>query len=166
MGNGKVQGRICKIGLSTVCNPDFRKLPAGFFLIKLPQQLTANLMAAAAIQPLPSDPHPVTLFLRLLYPITRVVSNFSLSARTDSQCVPDRPAKLDTPLGSPDSLLLCKFQFIGRQGPPASSCLYVVQNPNLSPDTINNASNRAVMFGDCRITSHALPAGASRQTSI
>ena len=58
------------------------------------------------------------------------------------------------------------LKFIGRQGPPANSCLNVVQNPNLSPDTINNASYRAVMFGNCRITSHALPAGASRQTSI
>jgi len=63
------------------------------------------------------------------------------------------------------TLLLFKFQFAGRQGPPANSCLNVVQNPKLSPDTINNASNRAVMLDDCRITSHELPAGASRQTA-
>jgi len=38
--------------------------------------------------------------------------NFSLSARADGQREPDWPAGIDTPLGSPGSLLQCKFQFI------------------------------------------------------
>ena len=40
-------------------------------------------------------------------------TNFILSARADSQRVPVWPAGVDTPLAPPDSLLLCKFQFVG-----------------------------------------------------
>ena len=37
-----------------------------------------------------------------------------LSARADGQCVPVWSAIIDTPLGPPDSLLLCRFQLVDR----------------------------------------------------
>ena len=43
---------------------------------------------------------------------TMALPNFSLSARADGQRVPVWPASVGMPLGSPDSLLRCKFQLI------------------------------------------------------
>jgi len=47
-----------------------------------------------------------------------VSSNFSLSARADSQCEPGRLEVFVTPLGPPGSIDLCKFQFVGMGRQP------------------------------------------------